>query len=79
MMNKIIKSPEIRRYLYLIGAAIAALLVGYNIITVEQSGLWLNFLVAILGVQSIMAAVNTPEKPSDEQEEEITTIFDVED
>lgn len=75
-MNHIIKNPEARRYMYVTLTAVAALLVGYGVLTVEQSGLWLSLGGAILGFGNIVAASNTPEKPSTEQEDEITTLFE---
>lgn len=78
-MNKVIKSPEIRRYLYLLFAAVLALLVGYGVVDQGMEELWRLALEALFGLGFLTAAVNTPEKPTDEQEEEITTIFDVED
>lgn len=75
-MNRIIKSPEARRYMYVVGVALAALLVGYGILTAENSGLWLSLLGALLGFSQVTSAANTPEKPSTEQEDEITTLFE---
>lgn len=75
-MDRIIKSPEKRRYLYIVGVAVAALLVGYGIITSEQSGLWISLAAAILGVNGIVSAANTPEKPTTQEEDEITTLIE---
>lgn len=75
-MNRIIKSPEARRYMYVVGVALAALLVGYGILTAESSGLWLSLLGALLGFSQVTSAVNTPEKPTNEEEGEITTLIE---
>lgn len=69
MVDKIIKNRDARKYFYMVGVAIAGLLVGYNVITVEESGLWLNFAVALLGLQGIVAVANTPRHKTHEQED----------
>lgn len=76
MENRIIKSPAARRYMYVVGVSLAALLVGYGLITAEHSGLWLSLLGAILGFNQVTSAVNTPEKPTNEEEGEITTLIE---
>lgn len=78
MVNRIIKNPEVRRYMYVVGVALAALLVGYGVLNAENSGLWLSLLGALLGFNQVTSAVNTPEKPTIEQEDEITTFIEEE-
>lgn len=78
MMNRIIKSPETRRYIYVVLTAVSALLVGYGVLTLSESGLWLTVAGAVLGFGNVLSASNTPEKPATEEEVEITTLFDTE-
>lgn len=47
-----------RLWLYGVGVAVAALLVGYGIVTVEQGGLWLAVAGAVLGTGEAVAARN---------------------
>lgn len=75
-MNRIIKNPATRRYMYVIGVSLSALLIGYGIITSEEGGLWLSLLGAVLGLNEVIASVNTPEKPTNEEEGEITTLIE---
>lgn len=58
--NRWVPSPEVRRWLYGILIALAALGVGYGILTAEQSGLWLALASAVLGVGNVVAAGNVP-------------------
>lgn len=58
--NKWVPSPAVRLWLYGIAVALAALLIGYGILTVEQGGLWLALFGAILGTGNAVAARNVP-------------------
>lgn len=58
--NKWIPSRAVRLWLYGIAVAVAALLIGYGFLTVEQGGLWLVLLASILGVAPAVAARNVP-------------------
>ena len=58
--NQWVPSPEVRLWMYGILVALAALAVGYGIITVEQGGLWLALGAALLGVGNLIAARNVP-------------------
>lgn len=58
--NKWVPSPDARLWLYGIAVALAALLIGYGILTVEQGGLWLALFGAILGTGNAVAARNVP-------------------
>lgn len=58
--NRWVPSPEVRQWMYGILVALAALGVGYGLITTEQSGLWLALASAILGVGNLIAARNVP-------------------
>lgn len=58
--NKWVPSPGVRLWLYGIAVALAALLVGYGILTIEQGGLWLALFGAILGTGNAVAARNVP-------------------
>lgn len=58
--NKWVPSPAARLWLYGIAIAVAGLLVGYGILTVEQGGLWLAVIGAILGTGNAVAARNVP-------------------
>ncbi len=58
--NKWVPSPSARLWLYGIAVAVAALLIGYGILTVEQGGLWLALFGAILGTGNAVAARNVP-------------------
>lgn len=50
-----------RRRLYLVAAALLALLGVYGLVTPEQSGPWLDLVGAALGVTALSgAAANTP-------------------
>lgn len=73
-----IKNPTIRRYCYLVLVAVVALLIGYGIIDESQGDLWRELVYAIFGIGFGVAAVNTPEKPTTEEEVEITTPTDIE-
>lgn len=53
-----IKNEKTRLYLYGIGVAVAALLVGYGIVSYEESQLWLSVAGAALGLTNVLAAVN---------------------
>jgi len=75
-MDKIIKSPEKRRYLYVVGVAVAALLVGYGIINAEHSGLWVSLLGTVLGFSQITSAANVPERPTEEDKEDEVPVSD---
>lgn len=79
MKNKIVKSPAVRKSLYLVGAAIIALLVAYGFISQEVAPLWLQLLEAVIGFGLLsLAATNTPAPTNTEEEVEITTLFDTE-
>ena len=58
--NRWVPSPAVRLWLYGILVALAALGVGYGILTVEQGGLWLALGAAVLGVGNLIAARNVP-------------------
>ena len=58
--NRWVPSPEVRLWMYGILVALAALGVGYGLLTVEQSGLWLALASAILGIGNLIAARNVP-------------------
>ena len=58
--NRWVPSPEVRLWMYGILVALAALLIGYGILTVEQGGLWLALFAAVLGVGNLIAARNVP-------------------
>lgn len=58
--NKWIPRPEVRLWLYGVLVALAALGIGYGLITIEQGGLWLAVFAAVLGVGPLIAARNTP-------------------
>ena len=58
--NRWVPSPAARLWLYGIAVAVAALLVGYGILTIEQGGLWLAVIGAILGTSNAVAARNVP-------------------
>ena len=58
--NRWVPSPAVRLWLYGILTALAALGVGYGIVTAEQSGLWLALGSALLGAGNLIAAGNTP-------------------
>lgn len=58
--NRWIPSTAARLWLYGIGVALAALLVGYGVITTEQGGLWLVLFGAMLGTGNAVAARNVP-------------------
>lgn len=76
MQNRIIKSPSFRRYGYLVLTAVVALLIGYGLIDAEQGELWKELVYAIFGLGFLTAAANTPEKPTNEEEGEITTLIE---
>lgn len=76
MENRIIKSPTLRRYGYLVMVAVVALLIGYGIIEEGMGDLWKELIYAVFGIGFGVAAVNTPEKHSNEQEDEITTLIE---
>ena len=79
MKNKIVKSPAVRKSLYLVGAAVIALLVAYGFISQEVAPLWLQLLEAVIGFGLLsLAATNTPIPVQTEEEVEITTLFDTE-
>lgn len=59
-MNRLIPSPAVRAWLYGIFIALAALAVGYGLLTIEQSGLWLTLVAAVLGLSNTLALANTP-------------------
>lgn len=58
--NKWIPSRAVRTWLYGVAVAAAAVLIGYGVLTVEQGGLWLSLLGALLGVGNAVAARNVP-------------------
>ena len=58
--NKWIPSREVRLWLYGVAVTTAAVLVGYGVMTIEQGGLWLALIGALLGVGNAVAARNVP-------------------
>ncbi len=58
--NRWIPRPEVRLWLYGVLVALAALAIGYGLLTAEQGGLWLAVFAAVLGVGPLVAARNTP-------------------
>lgn len=60
-----ITNPKTRAYLYGIGIAASPLAVGYGIINAEQSGLWVSFLGAVLGINNSLALANLGNKGAD--------------
>ena len=58
--NRWIPSREARLWLYGVAVAVAAVLVGYGVVTIEQGGLWLALIGALLGVGNAVAARNVP-------------------
>lgn len=58
--NRWIPSPAARLWMYGVAVAVAALLIGYGILTIEQGGLWLAVVGAILGTGNAVAARNVP-------------------
>lgn len=63
--NRWIPSPAARLWLYGVLVALAALGVGYGLLTIEQGGLWLALGAAVLGVGNAVAAGNVPRTPKD--------------
>lgn len=63
-MDRIIKNPQARRYIYGVVAAAIPILVIVGVISEDQVQLWLTFAAAVLGLGSAgLAAPNTPPKP----------------
>lgn len=58
--NRWIPSRAARLWLYGVAVAAAALLVAYGVLTIEQSGVWLVLIGALLGVAPAVAAGNVP-------------------
>jgi predicted cobalt transporter CbtA len=58
--NRWVPSPAVRRWLYGIAAAVAALLIGYGVLTIDQAGLWLALAGAVLLGAPLLAGANTP-------------------
>ena len=58
--NRWIPDPATRSWLYGILVCLAAIGVGYGIITAEQGGLWLSLAAAVLGVGPLVAGRNVP-------------------
>ncbi|MDF2826859.1 MAG: hypothetical protein K0R01_142 [Mycobacterium sp.] len=58
--NAWIPSPAARLWFYGVLVALAALGVGYGIVTIEQGGLWLALGAAVLGAGPAVAARNVP-------------------
>lgn len=58
--NRWIPSRAARLWLYGVAVAAAAVLVAYGVITVEQGGVWLVLVGALLGVAPAVAARNVP-------------------
>ena len=58
--NRWIASKSARLWLYGVAVAVAALLVGYGILTVEHGGLWLSVVGALLGLGNAVAGRNVP-------------------
>ena len=75
-MDRVIKNPTVRRYGYLVLVAVVALLIGYGIIDESQGDLWRELVYAIFGIGFGVAAVNTPEKTTTDEEVEITTLIE---
>ncbi|AGW42447.1 DNA polymerase I [Leifsonia xyli subsp. cynodontis DSM 46306] len=59
-MNNLIPNPATRAWIYRILIATAATAVSYNLITPNQSNLWLTLIAAILGLSNTLALTNTP-------------------
>lgn len=59
-MNKIIPSPAVRAWIYGVLVALAAVGIGYGVITAEQGNLWLALAAAVLGLSNALALANTP-------------------
>lgn len=49
---------RVRIWLYSVAVALAALLVGYGVLTIEQSGLWLALFGALSAVAPVVALDN---------------------
>lgn len=64
-MNHIIKNPAIRAWVYAVAVAAAAVAVAYGLLTIEQSGVWLALVGAILGPPNALALANTPKRAGD--------------
>ncbi|WP_293785158.1 hypothetical protein [uncultured Aeromicrobium sp.] len=47
---KYLTKPTVRRYLYRVGLAVIALLVGYGVITEQHALLWVALLAPLLGL-----------------------------
>lgn len=58
--NRWIPSTAARLWLYGVAVAVAALLIGYGVMTIEQGGLWLALIGALLGTGNAVAARNVP-------------------
>lgn len=61
-MHTIIPSPAIRAWIYRVLVAAAAIGVGYGILTIEQSGLWLTLAATTLGLSNTLALAHTPRR-----------------
>lgn len=57
-----ILTPERRAYLYGVMIAAAAVAVGYGLLTIEQAGLWLTLIGALLGLSSGVALANVEKR-----------------
>lgn len=60
-MKHINLTPARRRAVYLVAAAVAAVLVAYGLISEDQAPVWLELVAAILGVAApTLAVANVP-------------------
>lgn len=79
MKNRVIKSPAFRRYGYLVLVAVVALLIGYGVIDEGTGDLWKELIYALFGLGFLTAAVNTPSPEATVEEEDVATVFKLED
>lgn len=75
-MDKIIPNPTVRKWMYGVGLAVVAVLIGYGIVTAEQGNLWISLITALLGFNGVLSVANTPTTHASGQEEEITDFVD---
>lgn len=62
--NRVVVSPQLRRWLYIGVAAVLAALVVYGVVTMEQLERWAQLTVAVLTLgTTTLAALNTPRGP----------------
>lgn len=59
----IIQNPAVRRYIYIVAAAVIAVLVLLGFVVEDQVQVWLNLVAALLGLPVAgLAAPNTPKQ-----------------